>query len=232
MGDRTCSVADCDRPPTARGFCQRHYTKWHRQRKRLGLPLGPKPRTLNKGKNKATCSADECDRTAETRGLCGMHYQRLRAGSAKAGPSHREDAATRFWRYVDRRSPDECWPWIGVIQPRGYGIFGMNGKKVLAHRVAYELAIGPIPDGLQIDHVRARGCTRRDCVNPGHLEPVTGQENNLRSTNVSAINAAKTHCPKGHPYDRVYKRKDGLERVCGTCARENLRRFRAKRRSA
>ncbi len=92
---------------------------------------------------------------------------------------------------------------------------------MLAHRFAYELTVGPIPKGLTIDHVRERGCILELCCNPAHLEPVTLQENLLRGGTFQAANAAKTHCPRGHPYagGNLYVRPDGSRR-CRTCACE------------
>src|SRR6266496_2265386 len=88
---------------------------------------------------------------------------------------------TRFWAKVDRSGGSRaCWLWTGKTGRDGYGRIGLGGRgalvRVRAHRFAYELLIGPIPDGLQIDHL----CRVRHCVNPAHLEPVTQRENILR----------------------------------------------------
>lgn len=107
----------------------------------------------------------------------------------------------RFWAKVDRSGgPDACWNWTASTTADGYGRFRVRpessgeSQKALAHRVAYELLVGPIPDGLQIDHL----CRNRGCVNPAHLEPVTGQENTLRGDTIPASHAAQTHCTRGH----------------------------------
>src|SRR5437868_14473800 len=73
-------------------------------------------------------------------------------------------------------SPKWCWTWQGAKSPGGYGRFTVNGKDVMAHRFSYELFIGPIPPGRDVDHV----CGTRDCPNPVHLEAVTRSENCLR----------------------------------------------------
>ncbi len=113
-----------------------------------------------------------------------------------------------------------CWVWSGSLS-RGYGNFYPNGRrsKVPAHRWAYQLWIGPIQTGLQIDHL----CFNRACVNPSHLEPVTAQVNILRGRGVAAQNARKTHCPTGHAYtaDNTFISKG--KRYCRECDRIHQR---------
>lgn len=131
----------------------------------------------------------------------------------------------RFWQKVVKH-PSGCWEWIGARNPSGYGHLGVDGKTVYAHRFAYILLIGPIPAGLEIDHL----CRVRACVNPGHLEPVTPKVNNFRSDSLSARNARKSHCEHGHPlddrntYSWVWSRTGRMERMCRTCRRERNRR--------
>lgn len=136
----------------------------------------------------------------------------------------------RFWSKVETR-PLGCWSWMGGSVRSGYGQFHLSGtrKKVQAHRYAYELLVGPIPEGMTLDHL----CRNRACVNPDHLEPVTNRENILRGEGPSAQHARATHCAQGHPYDEgnTYVRYDG-RRVCRICLRkwDNEKRRRQRRR--
>jgi hypothetical protein len=107
---------------------------------------------------------------------------------------------SRFWSRVEIGKPDECWPWRGANNNKGYGLVAMNGRRTMAHRVAYELIKGPIPSGYEIDHVRVWGCFSRSCCNPFHLESVTPAENKRRSDWDGVTNARKTQCKRGHPY--------------------------------
>ena len=82
----------------------------------------------------------------------------------------------RMWARIDRRGDDECWPWVGATTPKGYGSMKWKGTSIYGHRWTYEQLVGPIPDGMQIDHL----CRETGCVNPAHLEPVTAAENMRR----------------------------------------------------
>lgn len=130
----------------------------------------------------------------------------------------------RLWAKVD--SSGDCWEWTGAKkQGFGYGLAWFDGKLRRAHRVFYEVLVGPIPPGRDLDHL----CRNQSCVNPAHLEPVSHRENVLRGVGPSARNAAKTHCKHGHPFDAANTliRSNG-HRACRTCKRANNRRWKAK----
>lgn len=111
-----------------------------------------------------------------------------------------------------------CWLWTAYIGPNGYGYINQGNRRPnTAHRVVYEAIKGPVPDGLELDHL----CRVRSCANPAHLEPVTSAENTRRGL-AGANNRAKTHCPKGHPFsgDNLYIYPNG-RRGCNACIRAN-----------
>jgi hypothetical protein len=123
-----------------------------------------------------------------------------------------------------------CWLWKGAVHYGGYGTYtARHGDKRYAHRMVYELLVGPIPDGLDLDHL----CRVRSCVNPDHLEPVTRRENLLRGETDAARRAAMTACERGHPFtpENTYVKPSGA-RECRPCRRARVRRWRERIRSA
>ncbi len=132
----------------------------------------------------------------------------------------------RFWSKATPDPASECWLWTAARYPNGYGtirIDGTPGRMVSAHRLAYEKLIGPIPEGLEIDHL----CRQRSCVNPAHLEPVTHAEN------VRRMGAAITHCKRGHEFTPENTRRHEGRRRCRACllasGRADHAKFRTKR---
>lgn len=134
-------------------------------------------------------------------------------------------AASRFWVKVRMGAPSECWEWKAARSGGGYGRFN-DGKRIVgAHRFAFEMLVGSVSPGLELDHL----CRNTLCVNPAHLEVVTGRTNILRSQNGPAVNARKQFCVHGHPFTpenttlRYYPDRDP-GRECRTCRRERNRR--------
>lgn len=106
-----------------------------------------------------------------------------------------------------------CVLWTGATNGVGYGMRKIGGKTFLTHRLAYEEAYGPIPAGLELDHL----CRTPLCMNPDHLEAVTHAENVRRGNGWSGVHARKTHCPRGHPYDLALATRRGRVRGCRQC---------------
>ena len=137
----------------------------------------------------------------------------------------------RFWSKVaipvlpqGEFLPSDCWEWIAGRTTAGYGTFAPGReKRTYAHRFSYELLVGPIPEGLHIDHL----CRNRGCVNPDHLEPVTNRENGRRGMAAMvgrARCAAITHCPQGHAYTKENTYVDKRRcRQCRECSRARNR---------
>ena len=133
----------------------------------------------------------------------------------------------RFW---DKVQVDEsgCWEWTACRLPNGYGQFWHSGRLSLAHRVSYQCLVGPIPDGLELDHL----CRTRGCVNPSHLEAVTRNENILRGMMSTHARGAEL-CRKGlHRItpENVYVRPSGV-RQCLPCMKAGSRAWEAVNRA-
>lgn len=146
-------------------------------------------------------------------------------GCTKSGLSPDEDRRRRFMSKFEETASG-CWEWTAGIHKSGYGMFyGGRGQTTKAHRWGYMLFVGPIPEGLVLDHL----CRNPKCVNPDHLEPVTQGENSRRGElglHMREKSAQITTCPQGHPYDetntlwRAGRPGGARRRVCRTCKRE------------
>jgi HNH endonuclease len=136
-------------------------------------------------------------------------------------------AQRRLFQKIDQT--DACWIWTGGQTASGYGRCKVAGKFRRAHRLTYELLVGPIPEDLVLDHL----CRDKLCVRPDHLEPVTDRENILRGEGRAAVNAAKTHCRMGHEFtpDNTYEPPSG-GRNCRECLRQRKARWRQRERDA
>ena len=139
----------------------------------------------------------------------------------------RERHVARFWEKVDKRGPDECWPWIAGKRSHGYGEFHFDGMGWAAHRWMLVHIVGvDIPSGMECDHL----CRNRACVNPAHIELVSHKQNVLRGDSPTSINARRTHCKNGHLLTATNRRR--AQRGCLLCYGENDRKYRNKNREA
>lgn len=205
MSTVTCKVEGCDREVHAKELCGKHYRKQWEQ--------GPKNAV-------EPCTVDGCERLSHRRGWCNAHYQRATKYGNPLSTAPKQSAEDRFWSKVDVAGV--CWEWTAGTA-RGYGHFYFEGKDVGAHRWAWEYLVGPIPPGLELDHL----CRNPPCVNPDHLEPVT-QRLNVERGAVPRLRAAKTHCPQGHPYDEVNTYRNPAKpnsRQCRACTRRANREY-------
>lgn len=176
------------------------------------------------------CVVEGCGKPARRHrrsGLCSMHDTRVQRHGSLDDP--RRSVEQRIHEKYVAGTADECWPWLGAISNNGYGNVaiesGRGGKATAAHRAVYTLLVGPIPGGLQIDHL----CRNRACVNPAHLEPVTGQENVRRAA------ALRVTCASGHPFspeNTTHLPSRPTVRLCRECRRATQRQYRARKAAA
>lgn len=185
--------------------------------------------------SKSICIYPDCTATPRARFLCSRHYaQALKSGNPPPRMSNfGKPAIDRFNEKVERTAT--CWLWVGGKSTAGYAAFSADGINY-GHRWAYVHFIGPIPEGMVLDHL----CRVRHCVNPAHLEVVTNEENIARGEahlNAARAAARLTHCPHGHPknekntYRRYNKKLGRWEVVCRPCRNARLRRRAAEQRA-
>lgn len=144
----------------------------------------------------------------------------------------REAQASDMRRLLEKVAigEDGCWRTTGSVTGKGYARFRFDGRSGHGHRFAYLALVGPIPDGLELDHV----CRVRHCVNPAHLEPVTHLENlKRRKPSEEWARSQPTHCVNDHEYtrDNTYNRPNG-KRDCRICKNAEKARYRARKAAA
>lgn len=175
---KVCSIDGCGREIHARGWCNTHYQRWRKH----GDPLSDIAVVVAlPGKE---CLVEGCTRLSRKRGWCVAHYERWRRnGEADDGTPVRDlmgwpgNLLRRLLFLPPGPLPTGCIEFTGALSPDGYGRLNRAGGMRLAHREAYALVRGPIPEGLELDHL----CVNPACVHPGHLEPVTHEENLRRA---------------------------------------------------
>jgi hypothetical protein len=171
-----------------------------------------------------TCAAPGCDAATRTRYLCWAHYKRLR----KYGSYDLPTVMDRVMVSVTVDPDTGCWVWMKPLESNGYARMSVGHKVQPVHRITYKERHGPdsIPDGYEIDHL----CRNRACCNPDHLEAVEHWVNVMRSPIALArINAAKTHCYRGHELAGENLHINTLDqRICRACARIKTAAYRAR----
>lgn len=161
--------------------------------------------------DKYLCIMPGCVESPWARGWCKQHYARWNKTGSPMGSNRPKTRSEALLARVN--TSEEHWMWTGTVL-EGYGIFNWKDSKMKAHRAVYELLEGPIPDGLELDHL----CEITLCVRPSHLEAVTHRVNVLRGQSPPAKNLRKTHCERGHLYtpETAYERPGGGRR-CRIC---------------
>lgn len=161
----------------------------------------------------ATDSRGKCQKPVYVKEMCRAHYERMKSrGTVElARPWIYMSVDERFWSKVNKTAG--CWEWTAG-KNNGYGVFfPTKGNTRQAHRYSYEQLVGPIPEGLVIDHL----CRNHSCVNPEHLEPVTNQVNLLRGIGFAATKSAQTHCVRGHEFTTENTYVWDNRRYCRKC---------------
>jgi hypothetical protein len=231
----------CEQPAYVRGLCVTHYNRL----RKYGDALEPSHK-----RQRASCGECVEPVPAEAKGLCKAHYQKWQKTGVRGGPLRRRmTRLERYLSYVDKRGPDDCWPWTAGRTEYGYGVYA-NEKGNSAHRYGFEALVRPLETGEIVDHVchnrdpECQGgntCEHRACQNPAHWEalPNDSGENTLRAVDRyepdirawliaerdrrpgynAAMNRFKTHCKWGHKLTPENSYGYKGRRQCKTCAR-------------
>lgn len=173
MAERTCTIDDCGRGASARGMCSIHYQRWRKHGDpRLVLKV-------HRHRPVEPCSVAGCEHPAYCKRLCDLHYKRLMSTGdtgplGLVNPLRDRSDVDRFWAKVDRRGPDDCWPWTEGADEDGYGLFKAGGRM---HRACRWLLARKIGRPLAADEVTRHTCDNPPCVNPAHLIPGSPRDN-------------------------------------------------------
>lgn len=162
-------------------------------------------------------------------------WARQRRGMEGRPEKLKDQARASYSSFVDKRGPDDCWPWTGHRSQKNYGQFG-DGKSgsMPAHRYGFEQLVRPLEPGETVDHTchnrdpecpGGNTCEHRACQNPVHWEAVPGVVNVARGKSFSAVNSRKTHCSQDHELteENTYLVHGGRSRQCKTCTKEKAK---------
>lgn len=207
---KECSIDGCQKPARARTWCDMHYARWrtHGDPHAVAWEVHRRPED-------GLCGLDGCDKPYYFSGVCAGHYsRRVRKGDqASTAPleSRHYDPERGFAARTEPRG--DCLVWVGWLTSQGYGKFKTGGKHVAAHRYAWERVNGPIPEGMQIDHI----CHNPACVKAEHLRPATQPENvrNLSGPTANNKHSGVRNVGKMGERWRVRITKDGKTHQLG-----------------
>lgn len=224
MAETTCSVDDCNRPTVARGWCNRHYRQWRTpfvKHRAVAACRQGHPWT-----DETTAFTSRGDRFCR---VCRRATQARARARARVAKPPKPTWQERFWSRVEKMPDGGCWMWTGYLNHArgGYGqAVVANRRTRRAHVVAYEILVGPVPEGLVLDHL----CRVRACVNPAHLEPVTIAVNNWRGEGPTFLTAKTNICRRGHEMTaaNTYVQPSTGGRSCRKC-KDNCPSMRARR---
>lgn len=191
--------------------------------------------------SQSTCSVENCQRIVYALDRCNMHHRRWRThGDPLITLTPTRVLGTleeRFNAKIDTPDDQGCILWNGFLDGGGYGRFSVGNTMRPAHRISYEMNIGKVPIGMELDHLchtldlscpGGGGCKHRRCVNFLHLEVVTHKENCRRSRKPVTKRTLKTHCKNNHEFTPENIRLYRGRRICIQCNIENSRKYRER----
>jgi hypothetical protein len=182
------------------------------------------------------CTVEGCDLPNCARGLCRRHYNQAWRDARRVTPAPNPSVLDRLMSKIivsqQQHAGVPCWLWAGATD-KGYARIHVGGRVKRAHRLVYEALVGPVPDGLDIDHLchdpgtclGGPACPHRACLNPAHLRAVTRRENSAPSRGRGNGNRYKTHCIHGHKFtpENTIWHAGGTKRMCRECHRASYR---------